>query len=633
MHTSHTPRSVVSARCLLVLTTGLALAAPATAQVVSSSLPRGDTKLNANYSPVGSQGFGAWRIATPKQLLAGASPTAKVAYAVYMDLDAAQATQLHVRRSSDGGLTWESAKVVFTVGATDRLQADWTSILAWENQVFVVYVTGAQGATIGPRSVWCVGSADQGQTWTAPFLVSKLVQAPTNPSVDCEEPACAVSRGRLHVAFRADSQLSPNEDLWYAGVELVGGSLVGTVPESRVATAQAQGSVDVDLHSIAADDNVVHVAWLDDRDNLGNDNQNNCFSKTSTGNGGDFATVAEVRHTSYTTPLTWAPPRRPLAAAAKPNVYVSLEDSRTGVDQIWLRYSSNLGVQWDEAKASQTPGTVDIDGQQIVASGNRVVITYRDDRNGTGNNINNVFAVTDQNAGLSFKAGPVAESRLSTPNCDSQRGLVMVGDLIVCAWEQCAGPEEWALAYSVDGGVSWKPSIQVTRLGSCTQVKPRSADVDDPAIDVTLNGDVIGIWIDDRDNSSGGNTTNNTYVTGVKLPELRSNLATSQGLRLVHAHKGEAGYVAVVLVSMTGQQPPIVLSPFGLSINLAYDLLTATALGIPSLFVTTVDANGEAAFPAIPNLTTLLGVPVHAAALTIDVAGSRFVSFTDPIRL
>jgi hypothetical protein len=307
-----------------------------------------------------------------------------------------------------------------------------------------------------------------------------------------------------------------------------------------------------------------------------------------------------------------------------------MEDSNTDpVDIVKLRFSNDFGQTWQgPVRVNATPNGVDIDGFLAAADGSTLMVAYRDDRNGTGNANNSVFVVTDSQAGLGFLAGPRPEFALSNIN-SVLYSIDLKGSVGVVGWEQCVFPEEWALAITSDGGASWHASTQVTSRGSCS-TPPGIADVDDLTVAVTANGDVLGIWLDDRD--GGGNNTNNVYVTGTRVPEIHNRLAQNQGFAFSKFPPSEVGNPVALLISASGTTPPFALDPLGLTVQLALDQFTLAGLSIPGVFITQVGANREASLPAVPNLTTLLGIPFHGAGLTFDLATGRFSTFTDPIR-
>ena len=85
------------------------------------------------------------------------------------------------------------------------------------------------------------------------------------------------------------------------------------------------------------------------------------------------------------------------------------------------------------------------------------------------------------------------------------------------------------------------------------------------------------------------------------------------------------------MISQTGTQTPITFDNMGLTVYLTPDALWQVgASSFAFLFAAVVDAQGNATFPAVPNLKTIIGRDVWAAAVTIS--GGKFTNGTDAIR-
>lgn len=639
------------------LCTLLVAATSAVAQTLptSSTLPRGEVRLTDNYIDVNTQGWGTWRNAAPAQRLpagpAGTVPTAQVAYVSYMDSDLQGNTQLRFRRSINGGLTWDAPVNVHTLASGELLSAAETRLLAFEHEVYLVWASNLHNLNNGAaQGVWAAGSADQGQTWTQPALLSTGV---LGNLYDVDEVNAAVSQlgsgsaGFLNVVYEADyaTPASGIEDLFHVQAQISGASLQITLPETRLNHAVPASTHDVNFTDIVAQGPIIHVCWTDNR-SLGGTGQYDYFSITSHGNGADFAARAEWRHTQFVMPLSWAAPRRPRAAIDLPNVYTFMEHAQNGQDDVWMDWSMDLGLSFAVTGIAINTATLgnagDIDDFFVTASGGRIAVVYVDDRlNGVNNNDNNQAIVAmSYNAGLDFQMGTHVEVPLSQRDPNPIYGIEMAGDLVAVLYEtNCGGAEDFGVSLSADGGRSFK-HYDVTSFGACG-LRASSTDVDDPRFAMTQNGDVVMTWIDDRSltGTGLGNASNHVWTSSIHYPQLIDNTASNQGLRYQDDSPAAAGDWCLVLVSGTGTAVPAALDALGFSMNLSFDLWTTAAIGgglalppgPPNLNLNLVSANGDADFPGIPNVTQLVGLPFWAAALTISpVRGlSRF---TDAIR-
>lgn len=633
----------------------LATTASLTAQglPVSSTLARGEAQLTSNYTNVLTHGYGSWRLASPREKItagvAGTVPTAQVAYVTYMDLNAQGRDSLQFRRSIDGGFTWQAPQTLYSLSTGEVMDTNETRLVAFEHEVFLLFTSNAHGLSTA-QGCWAMGSTDQGQTWTAPVLVSTGV---LSNLFDVDEVNAAAARSAisgpasLHVVYEADYQVpvSGVEDIYYAQLSIQNGALVTVVPEQRLNWSVPATTHDVNFTSIAAQGPCVHIAWTDNRA-LAGTSQYDYFSMTSRQSGTDWATTVEFRHTQFLTPLTWAAPRRPHAAVDVPNVYTFMEHALNGQDDVWMDWSQDLGISFSNTGARVNTATLgnagDIDDMLVTASNNRVAVLYVDDRlNGVNNNDNNQAIVSvSYFGGQDFVNGTNVEVPLSILDPNPIFGIDMVGDMVAAIYEtRCgSGQEDFALSLSADGGRSFT-HYNVTQYGQCG-LRANTTDVDNPRMVMTQNGDCIAAWIDDRGplQSGLGNGANHVYATGIHYPQLLDQTAAFQGLRFQDASPATVGNLALVLISGTGTSAALAFDNLGFSLNLTYDFWTGAAIGgafslppgPPNLNLGIIDATGAVQFAGIPNITQLLGLPFWAAALTIGSGG--FEKFTDPIR-
>jgi hypothetical protein len=629
----------------------------------SSLLPRGEVRLNGPVLDNTVLGFGHWRVAAPKERLpagpAGTVPTANVAYTCYLEPNGLGQATIQFRRTRNGGFSWDAPQAIYTVATGEVIDGAETRLVAFGHTVFLVFASNAHTLIAGHQAVFVMGSTDQGQTWTPATLMTPGAIATLR---DADEVSVAVAQAAggqpasLHMVCEFDYKVPASgvEDLYYAQAQIVAGAIVLTVPEQRINLAVAPRASDVNFTTIAADGPVVHVAWTDNRAGTGA-NQYDYFSSTSRLNGTDFATTTEFRHTTFPMPLSWAAPRRPRVAVDLPNVYTFMEHSFDivgmvqGQDDVWMDWSNDLGLTWLATGVRINTATLgaagDIDDMLVVADDGRLAVLYVDDRlNGINDNDNNQAIVSvSYNAGADFQNGVHIERPLSLKDPNPIFDIQMVGDLIVALYEtNCvsstgSGAEDLTISMSSDGGINWTHR-DVTSLGGCGTF-PSGVDVDDPRLAVTLNGDAIVTWIDDRTlaGSGGGNVVNNQWVTSIHYPQLIDLTATFQGVVYQDDTPANAGDLCVVLISASGTASQTVVDTTGTNINMGFDVFTSASATIalsspaPNLNSAPVGTNGSVALPFLPNVTALLGLPIWAAGLTITPAGFAG-RFTDPIR-
>ncbi len=623
----------------------------------SSTLPRGEVRLNGTTLNNNTLGFGHWRVVSPEQRLpagpAGTVPTANVAYVTWGETTPLGQTVLKFRRTKNGGYSWEPNQTLYTTATGEVIDGAETRLVANGHEVFLVFASNGHTLVAGQQAVFAMGSADQGQSWSGPVLLS-------TPSLtnlrDVDEVNAVTSNGApgapasLNVVFESDYNVpvSGIEDIYFVQAQINAGALAITVPTQRLNLAVAERISDVNFTALDADGPVVHVSWTDNRSG-GGANRYDYFSLTSSLNGTDFATRTEYRHTTFPAALSWAAPRRPQVAVDIPNVYTFMEHSLQGEDDVWMDWSNDFGQTFAVTGVRINTATLgaagDIDDMFVTASNGRVAVLYVDDRlNGVNNNDNNQAIVSVSfNAGADFQLGIHTERPLSLKDPNPIFGIQMVGDMIACLYETncviqtASGAEDFTLSLSADAGVTWTHR-DVTQFGGCGTF-PSGVDVDDPRLCLTRNGDAIVTWIDDRTvtGNGGGNTVNNQWITSIHYPQLIDLTASFQGVVYQDDSPANAGDLALMLISASGTSSQIVLDTIGTNINMGYDVFTEASVTIgfsgpaPQLNADLVGASGGVALPIIPNVTQLLGLPIWASVLTIKptvTAGS----FTDPIR-
>jgi len=650
------------------------LVAPATAQQ-NSQLPRADVQLSAVQGVIQDAtgnldaGYNQIDVAAPRNFVAAAGGnvcTAQLTYCLFPDRDATNSVVLKVGRSTDGGRNWQTPVTVYTLdtpGGEDLNTGDeGTHLFAYGDQVWVSLQTNAHNKVQAGQSLWVVGSADQGQTWSTPFNVSTGWNRPTgNKDWDVDLTRGAVGSLGLHLIWEADfenpaapgtANAAPNnnENLYYAAVALSGSpaSVVSLVPATTMTTF-AMGTFDVDDPTIDVQDTKVLIAYVDDAHGGLAPGANCTLSQVSFDLGFTWSTPrVHAGLAAGTFALQWAQQRRAFALLDGPYAFVIQEDSCNDEDDVWMDRGDvdvvNSVVNWTVTgvrcnHTSVVPGSGDVDGMLVAAHDGVLAILYRDDSANTPlNNSNEAYLVVDRNYGNEFIAGTFQRHTV-TPTTATIFDLDVVGNVIVGVYEGCsATDEEGGIVLSHDRGLTIDSHI-FTALGGCSA---GTIDVDDLKGAITQNGDYAVIYADERLGGAAGTNANNAaFVTGGKYPRLAYAPAAFQ-LTMDKIDPQQSGGGTAFLMISSQTSPGTDLNAYlgiagagrghfvGLAADVFFGLMWANVLS----FLTPINAAGTAQWSGIPNASALLGLPIHVAGGTLDWSmfpTDLFVSHTDPI--
>ena len=131
------------------------------------------------------------------------------------------------------------------------------------------------------------------------------------------------------------------------------------------------------------------------------------------------------------------------------------------------------------------------------------------------------------------------------------------------------------------------------------------------------------------DDRNGGNAFNTIFAGGLRVTTIEYDTALPG---YIVRNAGQAGDATVLLVSLT---PPscgvFQLDPAnGWQGDFAVDGLTFAVLTLPGIF-SIVDANGNAFYPGLPNVASLVGFQTYAAAVSLAPVTGAFVAITDTL--
>lgn len=580
--------------------------------------------------------FYSHKVASAKQRLAsdsskGFAASYNVVHQINSDFDATGfIAQLEYSRSTDGGQTFGSRKVIHKLTSGETWDGNQTQLCVEGNTVWIV--VRSDQLTSGNVAPLVYVSVDQGQNFSGPLLASPAMSGamPTlkhdgsSPSAARMDAVC--SNGRLHICFEAiyvGANLPNNEELFYSLVGLdSAGKATLVKSDTRISTHfPTQNAHDVDGPRIAADGNVVAISWVDDIVGLGN-SANNTFVSVSKDLGLSFA----APHNCTNITASSGTDNNSRVAVCQNSIYVICQNSRDGSgDDVYLIYSNDQGATWNGDASSpsnplirvNTQANIDVDDSDILCQGASVAVVYYDDRNGTGNVLNQAFFRVDRaTRGLAFKNDTATEVQASIKDVNLIERSEWRGNLISISGEfgQPSQSESSMVLFSTDGGRNWNEA----------QISDGTADADEPWHCQTGNGDLVVTWVD----SSTGNTNNRNRVAGIKVPVICDETDMNMGIKLIAADAYN-GSLALALISSTGTTPPIVFDSLGTQVGIAFDALTTVGLELSPVFLAVI-ANGEANLPVVPNLTQTLGSDAWAAFVIINPSQSQpFVASSD----
>lgn len=322
---------------------------------------------------------------------------------------------------------------------------DGATVVAAGNGVFHAAWVDQFGTAAATQDIYFATSVDDGATWSAPVRVD-VGDAPN--ATDSDQVHLAVTDSGVIVVMWEEKRdavaagNTANEDLFYNRSVDGGATWLPAALPLNTDTAGAHVTSDIDIATIVADGEALHVCWEED---------------TTAGLGGN----EEVRYVrSADAGLTWSAP-----------VIVNL-----------------------------SPGTRDVDEPHVAADGGLVLVYWVEDFGAP--NTDDLFVARSTDGGATFSAPVTVESDL-TGNPDEPRAAID-GDLVVITYteNQVGDPagEGVMAVVSTDAGVTWQPEVTI----SAQMFAVTSADADSPFL--AVEGDDIYIVYDEdsRDRLAGG---------------------------------------------------------------------------------------------------------------------------------
>jgi len=222
--------------------------------------------------------------------------------------------------------------------------------------------------------------------------------------------------------------------------------------------------------SIAANGNIVHVVWYDNRD--GN---YEIYYKRSSDGGSSWGTDTRLTNNSS---LSY----NSSVSVSGSTVHIVWQDNRDGNHEIYFKRSTDEGLSW--GTDTRLTNNSSISNNPVVSvAGSALHIAWYDNRDGNYE----IYYKRSTDNGVSW----VADLRLTNDTSSSSTSSISVsGSLIHVVWQDFRdSDDEIYYKRSTDGGVSW---------GADTRLTNNTGESLYPA--VSVSGSAVNVvWRDDRD--------------------------------------------------------------------------------------------------------------------------------------
>jgi|GEM_PF-3527914 len=415
--------------------------------------------------------------------------------------------------STDGGLTFGQRINISGSFFGDSGDADLMNITLADPFIYIVF----EDDRFNPgqaEDLYVVSSRDRGQSFDLPLRLNDTLPG----TIDVDEPRITTTGADAYVTWKDERAV--NDRIFF--VSTVDGGLNWSASNTLISFVPSAADCD-GWSTIAASDDYVYIAWLDNRGGPPSNSNNQVFFRRSTNKG-----------------LTWHP------------------DEQVG--------GTPLGA-W----------AVDLD---IAAAGSNVYVAFRDTRNAASYD---VYVAASCDWGKTFPDVVAMDSDLGSINSISPR-LAAVGDAVFCAYQDQAealfSDVAW-LGYSSAHGTAGSWTRAQVSLG------PLAAyDIDTNRIAATDESHAVVIWEDDRANHPS-DLANDIYANNLlpAAPLLSANpetISASTGGTvsfILEAGTAQAGRDYLLLGSMSGTQPGLPLPGGLVTLPLNRDAFTDYILG------------------------------------------------------
>ncbi len=365
---------------------------------------------------------------------------------------ATRASDIYIRTSADGGVTWSTERRLNTDNVSNAQQEPSAGVSA--DRIVVAWTDPRNG----DLDIYYRRSTNGGATWSINTRVE------TAEPLRQELPQVArTGSGRVIVAT-GEPSASDGYDAFVRTSDDGGATWSSRTRLNADAGAAYQAQL-----SLGASGDRVLAAWYDNR------NGYDIYHRTSADGGATWS--AEVRLTNHA-----ADQGSPSVGVSGDQLVMAWYDKRDGNAAIYYRASENGGADWSADERLNLDTTGERSAPSVGVSGARVVVAWVDERAGDSD----IYCRASVNGG--------AETRLNT-NVDPVRqeapSVAVSGDRVVVAWyDEREGNGDIYYRTSADGGATWSADARLnTDAGTASQSEPS----------VGVAGDrVVVAWSDTR---------------------------------------------------------------------------------------------------------------------------------------
>jgi len=383
---------------------------------------------------------------------------------------------IYFNHSADRGATWQADATRLDTGDTPGTNDSISPrITCSGDDVYVIW----RDTRNGNGDIYFNHSADRGANWQASD--TRLDTGDTPGANDSLYPQITCSGDHVYVTWNEDRNGFP--DIYFNHSADRGATW-------QAAASRLDSGDNPRLYpQITCSGDHVYVTWLD----LRNRNPDIYFNH-SADNGATWQ-ASDIRLDTGDTPganLSW----NQQITCDGDHVYVTWFDDRNGALDIYCNHSADRGATW-QADATRldtgdTAGANDSGYPQITCSGDDVVVTWVDNRNG---NLD-IYANYSTDNGATWQASDIRLDTGDTPgaNLSFNPQITCSGDHVVVTWlDDRNGNPDIYFNHSADNGASWQAAA--TRLD--TGDDPGTSYSIDPQI--SFCGDhVVVTWQDSR---------------------------------------------------------------------------------------------------------------------------------------